>query len=87
MGLNLVCANHVFLADPGWNPAWEDQAIDRLHRIGQEKLIFVKKLICANSIEERMQKIHENKRFLSQGIEGTEEKKEDKLQIFKELLY
>jgi len=51
VGLNLVSANHVFLVDPWWNPAVEEQAIQRIHRIGQTKDVYVTRLICNNTIE------------------------------------
>jgi len=54
VGLNLVAANHVFLVDPWWNPAVEEQAIQRVHRIGQTKDVFVTRLICNKSIEQRV---------------------------------
>ena len=54
MGLNLTAADTVILYDPWWNPAAEQQAIDRTHRIGQEKPVFVYKLIAAGTVEERI---------------------------------
>ena len=56
-GLNLTVANHVFIVDPWWNPAVEDQAIERVHRIGQKKDVFVTRFLMLNSIEERMHEI------------------------------
>ncbi|KAL7531410.1 hypothetical protein ACHAXR_004022, partial [Thalassiosira sp. AJA248-18] len=61
-GLNLMAANHCFLMDPAMNSAVEEQAIDRIHRIGQTRPVFVKRLIIKDSIEER---ILENRRSLA----------------------
>merc|ERR1712087_1006292 len=61
-GLNLMAANYCFLIDPAENSAIEEQAIDRIHRIGQTRPVFVKRLIIKDSIEER---ILENRRSLS----------------------
>ena len=52
VGLNLTCANHVFVSDPWWNPAVEEQAIHRCHRIGQTKTTYVKRFIVEESIEQ-----------------------------------
>ncbi len=51
-GLNLTAANHVFLMEPQWNPALEDQALDRVHRMGQTKAVTTVRYITKNSIEE-----------------------------------
>ena len=51
VGLNLVEANHVFLVDPWWNPAIEEQAINRVHRIGQTRTVYVSRFIMQNTIE------------------------------------
>ena len=60
-GLNLTKANYVFHLDPWWNPAVENQATDRTHRIGQEQPVFSYKLIMHDSIEEKMLAIKEHK--------------------------
>lgn len=62
--LNLVAADYVFLLDPWWNPAVENQAIDRAHRIGQEKPVFVYRLIVEKTIEEKIQKLQKDKQDL-----------------------
>ena len=67
-GLNLTSAAHVIHFDRWWNPAVEDQATDRAHRIGQNKNIFVYKLIAAGTIEERMLELQERKRVIAQAI-------------------
>ncbi len=63
-GLNLTAADHVFLMDPWWNPAAEDQAADRAHRIGQERPVTVYRLIAKDTIEEGMLKLQARKRAL-----------------------
>ena len=68
VGLNLTAADTVILYDPWWNPAVEAQAIDRAHRIGQEKPVFVYKLIAEGTIEDRMLALQERKRGLAQGV-------------------
>jgi SNF2 family DNA or RNA helicase len=64
VGLNLQCANYVFLFDRWWNPAVEDQAINRTHRIGQREPVFVTRFITPGTIEERIADILEKKRQL-----------------------
>jgi DNA repair protein RAD5 len=64
LGINLTAANHVFLVDPWWNPAVEDQAIDRVYRIGQNKKVSIIRLICSKTIEERILKLNEDKKKL-----------------------
>jgi len=71
-GLNLTAADTVIHYDPWWNPAVEDQATDRAHRIGQTKNIFVYKLIAAGTIEERMLELQERKRVIAQAIYNPE---------------
>ena len=72
LGLNLTAANYVILMDPWWNPSIEDQATDRAHRIGQERNVTVVRLVSANTIEEKILKLHEQKQDLSDRIlEGT----------------
>ncbi|KAG6830349.1 hypothetical protein H0H92_001142 [Tricholoma furcatifolium] len=61
VGLNLTTANHVFMMDCWWNAATENQAIDRVHRIGQEKTVYVTHLIVANTIEARILQIQKRK--------------------------
>ena len=64
-GLNLVSADTVIHYDPWWNPAVEDQASDRAHRIGQTKSVFVYKLIAADTVEERIVEMQERKAALA----------------------
>ncbi len=68
VGLNLTTADTVIHYDPWWNPAAENQATDRAHRIGQDKPVFVFKLICAGSIEERILALQEKKAALAAGV-------------------
>jgi superfamily II DNA or RNA helicase len=68
VGLNLTAADSVILYDPWWNPAVEAQAADRAHRIGQDKPVFVYKLIAEGTIEERMLELQEKKRSLAAGV-------------------
>ena len=68
LGLNLTAANYVILMDPWWNPSVEDQATDRAHRIGQERNVTVIRLVSANTIEEKILKLHEDKQSLSDRI-------------------
>jgi SNF2 family DNA or RNA helicase len=65
VGLNLTQADYVFIIDPWWNPASENQAINRAHRIGQEKHVFVYRFITENTIEEKIQKLKERKSSLA----------------------
>jgi SNF2 family DNA or RNA helicase len=64
-GLNLTAADHVFLLDPWWNPAVEDQAADRAHRIGQERPVLVHRLVATDTVEERILVLQERKRELA----------------------
>ncbi len=64
-GLNLTAADHVFLLDPWWNPAAEDQAADRAHRIGQDRPVLVHRLIAADSVEEGILALQDKKRALA----------------------
>ncbi|HHM21243.1 MAG TPA: DEAD/DEAH box helicase [Bacteroidetes bacterium] len=72
-GLNLTAANYVIHLDPWWNPAVEDQASDRAHRIGQQKPVTIYRLVAENTIEEKIVKLHAEKRDLADSLlEGTE---------------
>lgn len=64
-GLNLTAADHVFLLDPWWNPAAEDQAADRAHRIGQERPVIVYRMVAKDTVEERILALQEKKRALA----------------------
>ncbi len=68
VGLNLTVADYVYLVDPWWNPAAEQQAIDRAHRIGQTRKVFAYKMICKDSVEERILKLQERKQSLADDL-------------------
>jgi superfamily II DNA or RNA helicase len=72
-GLNLTAADYVIHMDPWWNPAVEDQATDRAHRIGQTKPVIVYRIIAQGTIEEEILKLHDTKRDLIAGVlDGTQ---------------
>ncbi|MBL0711492.1 MAG: DEAD/DEAH box helicase, partial [Colwellia sp.] len=85
VGLNLTAADTVIHFDPWWNPAVENQATDRAHRIGQEKPVFVYKLIIENSIEEKIQQIQQNKAELAKAL-LSEEVSDTKLTLTDDVL-
>ena len=64
-GLNLTAADHVFLLDPWWNPAVEDQAADRAHRIGQDRPVMVYRMVAKDTVEERIFALQSKKRALA----------------------
>ena len=72
LGLNLTAAEYVFLLDPWWNPAVEDQATDRTHRIGQTRAVFSYKLITKGTVEEKILELQRRKKELAAGVLGTE---------------
>ncbi|MEW6434474.1 MAG: SNF2-related protein [Myxococcota bacterium] len=71
-GLNLTTADYVIHYDPWWNPAVEDQATDRTHRIGQTRAVFSYKLITRGTVEEKILGLQQRKRELAQGVLGTD---------------
>jgi non-specific serine/threonine protein kinase len=73
VGLNLTAADYVYLVDPWWNPAAEQQAIDRTHRIGQKQKIFAYKMICRNTVEEKILELQQRKRKLAGDLVGEDE--------------
>jgi non-specific serine/threonine protein kinase len=68
VGLNLTAADYVYIVDPWWNPAVEQQAIDRTHRIGQTKNIFAYRMICKDTIEDKIIQLQERKRMLAKEL-------------------
>jgi SNF2 family DNA or RNA helicase len=82
-GLNLTAADTVIHYDPWWNPAAENQATDRAHRIGQTKPVFVHKLICEGTIEQRIQELQAQKSALVDALLTTDT---NKLKMDKETL-
>ncbi|NJK92407.1 MAG: SWF/SNF helicase family protein [Blastochloris sp.] len=71
-GLNLTAASYVILFDPWWNPAVEAQAIDRTHRIGQERTVIAYRLIAKDTIEEKIRHLQKEKAQLFQDVLGEE---------------
>ena len=73
LGLNLTAADYVIHMDPWWNPAVEDQAADRAHRIGQRRPVTVYRLVTVNTIEEKIVRLHQEKRNLANSLlEGSD---------------
>gem|GEM_PF-5706558 len=72
VGLNLTAADYVIHLDPWWNPAVEMQASDRAHHIGQDKPVFVYKLIARDTVEEKILQLQEKKRVLVKNLISTE---------------
>jgi superfamily II DNA or RNA helicase len=68
VGLNLTAADYVFILDPWWNPAAEAQAVDRTHRIGQQRHVFAYRLIAKDTVEERVLELQQRKRELADAI-------------------
>ncbi|MCP4041769.1 MAG: SWF/SNF helicase family protein, partial [Gammaproteobacteria bacterium] len=72
-GLNLTAADYVIHMDPWWNPAVEDQASDRAHRIGQERPVTIYRLVAQRTIEDKIVQLHAHKRDLANSLlEGSE---------------
>ncbi|KAG8631040.1 hypothetical protein KVT40_000180 [Elsinoe batatas] len=88
VGLNLTCAKRVFMMDPWWSWAVEAQAIDRVHRMGQTDEVKVVRFVVDASIEEKMLKIQDRKKFIasSLGMMSEEEKKTQRIEDIRELL-
>jgi DNA repair protein RAD5 len=87
VGLNLTVANHVFLFEPYWNLSVENQAIDRVHRMGQTKTVFVTKYIIRNSIEEKILLIQERKAALAGALTSSnKEEARDSLETLMTLI-
>ena len=74
VGINLTAADHVFILDPWWNPAVEDQAADRAHRIGQDRPVMVYRLVAQGSVEEKILALQEKKRELAEAALGGRER-------------
>ncbi|MFP4144305.1 MAG: SNF2-related protein [Phycisphaeraceae bacterium] len=72
-GLNLTAAEYVFILDPWWNPAVEQQAIDRTHRIGQTQRVFAYRLICEDTVEQRILSLQQRKREIADAVVGGEQ--------------
>ncbi len=72
MGLNLTAADYVYLYDPWWNEAVEEQAINRAHRIGRQNHVIAKRFVVAESVEEKMVKLKTNKRMMIEELFDTD---------------
>lgn len=72
-GLNLTAADYVYIVDPWWNPVVENQAIDRCHRLGQEKKVFAYRMICKNTVEEKILLLQNKKKKIAGDIIQTDE--------------
>ena len=68
LGLNLTAADYVFILDPWWTPAVETHALDRAHRVGQTRQDFAYRLICKNTVEEKITELQQAKRELADAI-------------------
>ena len=75
VGLNLTAADYVYIVDPWWNPAVEQQAIDRTHRIGQTKNIFAYRMICTETVEDKIILLQEKKKSVARDLMSDEESK------------
>ncbi len=84
-GITLHTADYVFLLDPWWNPAVEEQAIDRVHRIGQTKTVFVYRMVTEGTVEERIQMLKVEKKALFDRIVGRASSRPDIRKHFKKL--
>ncbi|CAH8275956.1 unnamed protein product [Arabidopsis lyrata] len=85
VGLNLTATSSVFLMDPWWNPAVEEQAIMRIHRIGQKRTVFVRRFIVKDTVEERMQQVQARKQRMIDGALTDEEVRSERLEELKML--
>jgi SNF2 family DNA or RNA helicase len=72
-GLNLMAADYVYIVDPWWNPAVENQAIDRCYRIGQDKKVIAYRMICKDTVEEKIMELKETKKAIAGEIITTDE--------------
>ncbi len=72
-GLNLTAADYVFILDPWWNPAVEAQAIDRAHRIGQTRRVMAYRIICRDTVEDKIVKLQQSKQELADAIVSANE--------------
>ncbi|XP_071164923.1 helicase-like transcription factor [Mytilus edulis] len=90
VGINLIAASRVFLMDPAWNPATEEQCFDRCHRLGQTRNVTITKFVVDDSVEGRMMDLQDKKRKLMQGAFGkkqsAEEKRTNRIQDIKALM-
>ncbi|MFL6677400.1 MAG: DEAD/DEAH box helicase, partial [Burkholderiaceae bacterium] len=85
-GLNLTVADYVVIADPWWNPAAEDQASGRAHRIGQQRPVTVYRLVNAGTLEERILTLHQTKRELADSVLENDGQSAATIPLARELL-
>ncbi|XP_008438555.2 DNA repair protein RAD5B [Cucumis melo] len=85
VGLNLTAASNVFIMDPWWNPAVEEQAIMRIHRIGQKRTVRVRRFIVKDTVEERMQQVQARKQRMISGALTNEEVRTARIEELKML--
>ncbi|CAK9866134.1 unnamed protein product [Sphagnum jensenii] len=85
VGINLTAASNAFLLDPWWNPAVEEQAIMRIHRIGQTKAVSIKRFIVKGTVEERMQQVQARKQRMVAGALNNEEVRSARIEELKML--
>lgn len=85
VGINLTAASNVFLLDPWWNPAVEEQAIMRIHRIGQTKAVSIKRFIMKDTVEERMQQVQARKQRMISGALTDQEVRSARIEELKML--
>eukprot|EP00252_Welwitschia_mirabilis_P014350 TRINITY_DN31536_c0_g1_i1.p1 TRINITY_DN31536_c0_g1~~TRINITY_DN31536_c0_g1_i1.p1 ORF type:complete len:225 (+),score=31.30 TRINITY_DN31536_c0_g1_i1:88-675(+) len=85
VGINLTAASNAFLLDPWWNPAVEEQAIMRIHRIGQTKRVLIKRFIVKGSVEERMQQVQARKQRMISGALTDDEVRSARIEELKML--
>ncbi|RUS74108.1 hypothetical protein EGW08_018139 [Elysia chlorotica] len=78
VGINLTAATRVFLMDPAWNPASEEQCFDRCHRLGQTKDVVITRFVIEDTVEERMLELQEKKRQLMKGAFGRTQNREER---------
>lgn len=85
VGLNLTAASNVFMMDPWWNPAVEEQAIMRIHRIGQKRQVRVSRFIVKDTVEERMQQVQARKQRMISGALTDDEVRSARIEELKML--
>ncbi|XP_052404180.1 helicase-like transcription factor [Carassius gibelio] len=89
VGLNLTAASRVFMMDPAWNPAAEDQCVDRCHRLGQSRDVVITKFIVKDSVEENMVKIQKKKQELVDkafGVKKSQDPKQTRMEEIRALM-
>lgn len=68
VGINLIGGNHLFLMDMHWNPALEDQACDRIYRVGQHRDVTIHRFVCEGTVEDKISILQEKKKDLAQKV-------------------